>query len=79
MEINKFLEDVKNQFDESDSTDISLTTNIKELDTWDSLTATAIQVMIDDDYGVKVSDHDMQVIKTVEDLFNLVLEKRQNG
>jgi acyl carrier protein len=76
MDANKFLADILEQF-EGDVNDANLDVPFKSLETWDSLTAAAIQVKIEDDYQVKVEDKNIRELTTFRDLYNFVLENKK--
>jgi acyl carrier protein len=78
MDKEKFLADVKGQFEDVELDTINLDTDFKALETWDSLTATCIQVLIEEDYGIKVSNVDLKSTTTILDLFTLVSTKKAN-
>ena len=78
MKIQEFVEQFAIQFEESDSHNIHQSVDFKKLKTWDSLTSISIQVMIEDEYNVKISPDDLKQTKTVYELFELVKSKNQN-
>lgn len=71
MEINEFIKNVKEQFEDAPE---SLNSNDKfrELDGYSSLTALMILSMIDEEYNVTVTGDDMRQMQTIQDLFDLV-------
>lgn len=75
MEINEFVENFANQFDETDPSEISASTNFRELEEWSSLTALSIIAMVDEEYDVTLKGDDIKNANTVEDLFNTVKAK----
>jgi len=75
MELEKFIEKIIDQFESSDAGNINKDVDFKLLDTWDSLTAFSIQMMIEDDYNVKIVPEDFKKVTTVEDLYNFVKSK----
>lgn len=75
MEIKEFIENFANQFDETDSAEITATTAFKELDEWSSLTALSVIAMVDEEYDIALKGNDINDAKTVEDLFNIVKTK----
>lgn len=76
MDANRFLADILEQF-EGDVNEVNLDVPFKSLETWDSLTAAAIQMKIEDDYQVKVEDKNMRELTTFRDLYNFVLENKR--
>jgi acyl carrier protein len=51
---------------------ITANVDFKSLETWDSLTAMSVQVMIEDEYEVKIVPIDFKATTTVKDLYNLI-------
>jgi acyl carrier protein len=77
MEIEKFIENLAAQFNTIDTSDLQADTEFKALEEWSSLTALSIIAMIDDEYGVAVKGSDIRNAETIEDLFKIVLERKQ--
>ena len=76
MTTEKFLENFANLFDETDSSDITLSTEFRNLDEWSSLIALSVIAMADEEYDVKLKGDDIKNATTVEDLFNIVKSKK---
>lgn len=72
MEIKEFIENFANQFDETDPTEITATTNFRELDEWSSLTALSILAMVDEEYDIQLKAEEMRKTNTILELFDLV-------
>ena len=75
MEIQKFIEDFANQFDDTDIDEITKETKFKDLDEWSSLLVLAVLNMIGKKYKVHLKASNINAIDTVQDLFDLVREK----
>jgi acyl carrier protein len=78
MDKDKFLADVRGQFEDVALDTINLETDFKAVETWDSLTATCIQVLIEEDYGVKLSNEELRGATTILDLYELVSSRKDN-
>lgn len=76
MEINEFIKNFANQFDETDITEFQPKTNFRELEEWSSLVALAVMNMIGKKYGVKLSPDEMRTTSVIKDLFALVQSKK---
>lgn len=76
MEIKEFIEKFAEQFDDTDPSEITATTEFKNLDEWSSLTALSIIAMADEEYDVTLKGDDIHNAVTVEDLFNTVKDKK---
>ncbi len=75
MELNDFIENFANQFDDTDASEIKPETVFKELDEWSSLIALSVIAMVDEEYDVTIKGDDIRNSNTVEDLFNVVKAK----
>ena len=75
MELGKFIENFSAQFEDFEIVNINKDVNYKVLDTWDSLTTMSIQVMVEDEYGIKLSAQEIKTPNTVEELFILIKSK----
>lgn len=76
MEIKEFIENFVAQFDETDATEITTTTEFKNLAEWSSLIALSIIAMADEEYDVQLKGDDIRNASTVEDLFNVIKSKK---
>ena len=75
MELNEFIENFANQFDDTDANEIKAETVFKELDEWSSLIALSVIAMVDEEYEITIKGDDIRNSNTVEDLFNAVKAK----
>jgi len=76
MDLNEFVANFQEQFDDTDPSAITATTNFKELDEWSSLIALSVIAMVDDEYDVIIKGADIKNSTTVEDLFNVIKGKK---
>ena len=76
MNINDFIENFAAQLDDTDESMITPETKFKQLDEWSSLTALSIIAMLDDEYDVIVKGNDIINSDTIQDLFNVVVNKK---
>lgn len=72
MELNVFLENFANQFDDTDASEIKADTVFKDLEEWSSLIALSVIAMIDEEYDITIKGDDIRNSDTIEDLYNLV-------
>ena len=72
MDINEFISNFADQFDETEADTIKAETKFKELDEWSSMIALSIIAMIDSEYDVQIKGSDIRDSITVVDLFNKV-------
>lgn len=76
MEINEFVANFANQFEDTDASEITSATEFKTLDEWSSLLALAVIAMADEEYDVTIKGDDIRNATTVEDLFNVVKSRK---
>lgn len=75
MELNEFIQNFADQFDDTDASEFKAETVFHDLDEWSSLIALSIIAMIDEEYDVTVKGDEMRAAVTIEDLFNIVKAK----
>ncbi len=75
MEINEFIANFADQFDETDASVFTPETKFRELEEWSSLIALSVIAMVDEEYDVTLKGDDMRAAQTIEDLFNTVKAK----
>ncbi len=76
MELQEYIKNFANQFEETDPSVFTKDTVFKDLDEWSSLTALSIIAMVDEEYGVTLKGDDIRSANTLEDLFNIVKNKK---
>ena len=72
MNIQEFVQNFANLFDETDTSEITFSTEYKNLEEWSSLIALSVIAMADEEYNVKLKGDDIKAAHTVEDLYNVV-------
>jgi len=75
MELNDFIANFAEQFDETDPQEIQAETAFHDLEEWGSLVAMATMAMVKTQYGKTVTGADLRQCVTVKDLFDLVNAK----
>ena len=75
MELQEFIENFANQFDETDVNEINATTQFHELDEWSSLTGMGVIALAKTEYGKSITGKELKECVTVEDVFNLIASK----
>lgn len=75
MELNEFIANFADQFDETDASEIQGDTEFHEIDEWGSLTGMGVIAMVKTVYGKTITGKEIRECVTVEDLFNLVESK----
>lgn len=75
MELNDFIANFADQFEDTDSEEITAETQFHDLEEWDSLIALAVLNMTEKKYGKKITFDEMRACETVENLFNVIAAK----
>lgn len=75
MEMNEFVNNFAEQFEDTDRGVFTPQTAFKELDEWTSLTALSVIAMIDEEYGISLKSDDLAKSNTIEELFNIIQGK----
>lgn len=76
MELTEFIENFAAQFDDTDASEFTATTEFKNLEEWSSLTTLSIIAMVDEEYEVALKGEDIKNSVTIEDLFKIVESKK---
>lgn len=77
MEINEFVKNFADQFDDTDPSEITAETEFHDLDEWSSMIGLSILNMVDKSYGVTLTFDELRHSVTVQSLFELVEKKQQ--
>ena len=72
MNIQDFIDNFADQFDDTDKAVFTSETKFKQLDEWSSLTALSIIAMVDDEYNVIIKGSHIIKSETIQDLFEVV-------
>jgi acyl carrier protein len=72
MTIQEFINNLAEQFEDTDASEIQADTNYQELDEWSSLTAMSIIAMVKTQCGKTITGREIRKCQSVEELFNLV-------
>ena len=75
MDLEQFIENFADLFDETDADKIQATTRFKDFEEWSSLVALSVIAMIDEEYDVEFRGDDIRRSTTVEDLYKIVVER----
>lgn len=75
MDINSFILDFANQFDDTDVSEIQADTHFHDLEEWGSLLGMSVIAMAKTQYGKTITGKEIRECETVEDLFNLIVSK----
>lgn len=75
MEINEFIANFADQFENTEASEFTAETKFRELDEWSSLLALSILAMVDEEYDVQLKGEEMRATNTIQELFDLVESK----
>lgn len=75
MELEEFVANFAEQFDDTDAADIQASTVFHDLDEWSSLTGMSVIALAKTEYGKTITGTELKACKTVEDVFNLLNSK----
>lgn len=76
MELNEFIENFAEQFEDTDPSEITASTNYRELDEWSSLIGMMVIAFVKTDMNKTVTGDDLKSCKSVEQLYNLIMAKQ---
>jgi acyl carrier protein len=76
MEINEFIGQFAEQFEDTEVSEFKAETKFKDLDEWSSLMALCVIAMVDEEYDVTIKGNDINGSETIEDLFNVVKSRK---
>lgn len=75
MDINEFVVNFADQFDDTDASEIKAGTKFHDLDEWSSLVGMSIIAMAKVSYQKTITGAELKSCVTVEDVFNLIKSK----
>lgn len=75
MELNEFIANFAEQFDDTDASEIQANTDFHDIDEWGSLVGMGVIAMVKTVCGKTITGKEIRECVTVEDLFNLVASK----
>ena len=73
--LDEFVELVAEQFDDTDSSEITASTAFHDLEEWSSLIGLSVIAMVDEEFDVALKGNDVKDAVTVEDLYKNVIAK----
>ncbi|WP_310556234.1 hypothetical protein [Flavobacterium sp.] len=79
MKEDIFLTGLKIQFEESDAIKLTMETNFKGLDTWDSLTRFSIIAFVEDEYKITLKKEDLDKLESPLALFDYIIANKDKS
>lgn len=70
MEIKEFIEKFAEAIEMDDASVLTLDTEFRALDEWDSLSYLSVIAMIDEEFDVQIETPEFKLQKTIQDLYN---------
>ena len=77
MNIETFIQQFIELLEEPDAAQITASTKFHDIDEYSSLLALTIIAMVDEEYDVILKGEDLRNAQTIEDLFNIVKERKK--
>ncbi len=75
MELNEFVANFVDLFDDTDASEIQPSTVFHDLEEWSSLTGMGCIALAKTQYGKAITGAELRACVTVEDVFNLINNK----
>ena len=75
MDIQTYIKEFADQFEETDASLFTEDTAFHELDEWDSLIALAVLNMTQKKFGKKITFGEMRICSTIGELYKIVESK----
>ena len=72
MNIDEFIQNFAEQFDETEASKFTPETVFRDNDEWSSLLALSVMAMVDEEYDVQLSANEMRQANTIQELFDIV-------
>ena len=72
MELQEFVEQMRDLFEDTNPDEINAETHFQELDEWSSLTALSIIAMVKTEYERNITGKEIRECATVESLFSYI-------
>lgn len=75
MELNEFVANFADLFDDTDASEITPSCVFHDLEEWSSLIGMSIIALAKTEYGKAITGAELRACVTVEDVFNLINNK----
>lgn len=75
MDLQEFVSNFAEQFDDTDASEIKAETVFHNLDEWSSLTGMSVIALAKTEYGKTITGAELRACVTVEDVFKLIAKK----
>lgn len=71
MDSQKFIELFAEALDK-EASDLSIDTEFRTLDVWDSMVYLSVIAMLDEEYGIQIENAEFKTLKTIQDIINYI-------
>lgn len=75
MNLNDFIDSLREIFEDTDPEEIVADTNFMDLDDWDSITALSIIALAKSNFGKDITAREIRACDTIQSLFDLIESK----
>jgi len=75
MDLQEFIKNLSESFEDTDPNNIKAETNFQELEDWSSLTILEIIALAKTKLGKTITGKEIRGCKTIEELYNLIVSK----
>lgn len=72
MEIQEFIKNFAEQFDETELEVFNADTRFRDLEEWNSFLALSVMAMVKSEYDVALTASEMRDSSTIQDLFDII-------
>ena len=76
IELKSFISQLEAEFEELEPGTLKAATGFRDLEEWSSMHALIIIALIDTEYDIILSGDDLRSASTVQDLYDIVVEKK---
>lgn len=75
MALNKFIQNIADQFEDTDTSGFNADTRFRDIEDYSSLIGMSIIAMVGEKYKVTITGKELRSAVTIKELFNLVISK----
>jgi len=75
MDVNDFIKKIEAEFEDLEPGKLKPESNFRDMFDWSSVNALILIAMVNTEYDVIITAEDLRASKTVQELFNVILQK----
>jgi acyl carrier protein len=76
MDLTAFTELLKSEFIDANNIELTPTTKFRDIGSWDSLTGMSINILIEEQFGVIISESEFKACATTTELYQIILANK---